>query len=316
VVEPTVDDFLDHLHQFIWDNELPVGSSSQFAQWCVFRLAKTRGVTVLLDGQGSDELLGGYEQYFRQYVKALRQNGDTKRLTTELPKIRDRYPLALATAARELRDRLPFKVRHSLSNKLGFGTSLLYGLQQDAACQILEQASVRDQPGFNPLSNILVQDSFGRYLSTLLRYGDRNSMAHSREVRLPFCDYRLAEFVFRLPPQLIMGEVQTKRLLRESMRGIIPEPIRTRWNKQGFRPPQDLWFKSNRLLGIVRETFASASFTNNPFWINKWWQRALDRVQNGELGLGWTVWHPFILEQWRTHFLRRITLSRIKEGVA
>jgi len=104
------------------------------------------------------------------------------------------------------------------------------------------------KPGLDPLANALEQDSFGRCLTTLLRYGDRNSMAHSREVRLPFCDHRIAEFVFRLPPHLLMGEVQTKRLLRESMHGILPEGIRTRWNKQGFRPPQDLWLQSPAFL--------------------------------------------------------------------
>ena len=58
-------------------NELPVGSTSQFAQWCVFRLAKEHGVTVLLDGQGADELLGGYEQYFSAYLAALASDAGT-----------------------------------------------------------------------------------------------------------------------------------------------------------------------------------------------------------------------------------------------
>ena len=80
VTEPTVERFLDDLPEFMWHNELPVGSSSQFAQWCVFRLAAEHGVTVLLDGQGADEALGGYEQYFRFYVQALRERGETERL--------------------------------------------------------------------------------------------------------------------------------------------------------------------------------------------------------------------------------------------
>ena len=80
----------------------------------------------------------------------------------------------------------------------------------------------------------LYQDSFHHNLTTLLRYGDRNSMAHSREVRLPFCDHRIAEFVLKLPPSMLMGHTQTKRLLRESMSGLIPTEIQQRWNKQGF----------------------------------------------------------------------------------
>lgn len=316
VVEPTVDGFLEELPGFIWHNELPVGSSSQYAQWNVFRLAKQHGVTVLLDGQGADETLGGYEQYFARYVEALKESGDP-RLKDELPRIRDRYPLALTPPARSLRDRLPFTLKHAISNRFGTGTSLLYGMKLDVARRVSRETELERLPGFNPLANALAQDTFGRYLTTLLRYGDRNSMAHSREVRLPFCDHRIAEFVAGLPPYLLMGEVQTKRLLRESMRGILPESIRTRWNKQGFRPPQDLWFQSPGLLRLVRDSFESPQFAGSPYWIASWWQQALSRVEKGQLGLGWVLWQPFMVEQWKQHFLKPLADMRAKAaGVA
>jgi asparagine synthase (glutamine-hydrolysing) len=308
--EPTVDRFMAELPAFAWHNELPVGSSSQFAQWCVFELAKRHGVTVLLDGQGADEALGGYEQYFGAYVAALRERGDEARLAQELPAIRARYPLALAPPARALRDRLPFRARHWLSNRFGIGTSLLYGLRPDVARRVDAETALPRKPGFDPLANALEQDSFGRYLTTLLRYGDRNSMAHSREVRLPFCDHRLAEFVLRLPPHLVMGEVQTKRLLRESMRGILPEPIRTRWNKQGFRPPQELWFESPAFLALARDTLSSPRFLADPAWQPDWWRRALDRIERGETRLGWIVWAPMMIEWWRTHFVDELAARR------
>lgn len=310
VVEPTVERFLEDLPEFIWYNELPVGSSSQFAQWCVFRLAKERGVTVLLDGQGADEALGGYEQIFAHYVRALEERGEMERLRRELPRIRERYPLALRPPARALQDRLPFRVRHWFSNRFDIGTSLLYGLRPEVAARIRAENALPRKAGFNALANALEQASFGRFLTTLLRYGDRNSMAHSREVRLPFCDHRIAEFVFRLPPHLVMGEAQTKRLLRESMRGILPEGIRTRWNKQGFRPPQDLWFHSEAFLKLVRETLATKSFQESGYWIPDWWDRALTRLSQGQLGLGWNLWQPMMIELWRTHFLQRLVEQR------
>ena len=175
------------------------------------------------------------------------------------------------------------------------------------------KAALQRKPGFNALANALEQDSFGRYLTTLLRYGDRNSMAHSREVRLPFCDHRIAEFVFSLPPHLLMGEIQTKRLLRESMRGILPEPIRTRWNKQGFRPPQDLWFTSPAFLQRVENDLSIATRRPDSPWLPRWWSRALDRVKAGETSLAWVVWQPFILEQWRQHFLEPLTKMRASQ---
>ena len=193
VAHPTADGFAAELADFIWYNELPVGSSSQYAQYCVFRLAKEQGITVLLDGQGADELLGGYEQYFRFYVQALTERGETARLERELPLIRARYPLALTPPAHGWRERLPFGLRRWLSHRLGIGTNLLYGLKPAVARRVAAENQRGRVARFDALTSALYQDSFGMYLTTLLRYGDRNSMAHSREVRLPFCDHRLAE---------------------------------------------------------------------------------------------------------------------------
>ena len=310
VVEPTADGFIDDLPEFMWFNEIPVGGSSQYAQWCVFRLAKECGVTVLLDGQGSDEILGGYEQYFAQYLQTLRLLGEGERLARELPRIQMRYPLALAPASRTLRDRLPFRFRHWVANWRGMGTSLLYGLRRDIAEQVSRASRLAACGGFSPLGNVLLQDSFGRFLTTLLRYGDRNSMAHSREVRLPFCDHRIAEFVMRLPPQMLMGEVQTKRVLRESLRGVLPEGIRTRWNKQGFRPPQEDWFRTPRFREMASDTFSSASFEASPYWLAPWWKDALARIEHGESGLNGALWGPLIIEFWRRHFHERLCASR------
>ena len=308
VVEPTADGFAAELSDFLWYNELPVGSSSQYAQYCVFRLAKEQGVTVLLDGQGADELLGGYEQYFRFYVHALTERGDTARLQRELPEIQARYPLALIPPARGWRDRLPFGLRRWLSHRLGIGTNLLYGLKSDVARRVAEENQRGREERFHALTSALYKDSFGMYLTTLLRYGDRNSMAHSREVRLPFCDHRLAELALSLPPQHLMGEAQTKRLLRESMRGILPEEVRTRWNKQGFRPPQESWFQG-QLLVMAEDLLHSRAFIESPYWDAPWWHRVLERLKKGETQLGWTLWQPFIGEAWKRNFVGRCTVD-------
>ena len=78
-------------------------------------------------------------------------------------------------------------------------------------------------------------------LVELLRYADRNSMAHSREVRLPFLDHRLVEFIFRLPERFLVREGITKWILREAFRGIVPTEITNRVDKLGYMPPQQRW---------------------------------------------------------------------------
>lgn len=309
-VEPTPERFIAEADQFIYHNELPVGSASQFAQWCVFAKAKEVGVTVLLDGQGADEALGGYEQYFALYVAALAEVGDTARLDRELSAIRARYPLALAPPGRSLRDRLPLGLRHFIANRVGKGSSYLYLLKPDVAYAVQGEVGYRSEAGRHALAAALRQDSFGRFLTTLLRYGDRNSMAHSREVRLPFCDHRIAEFALGLPPHLLMGEAQTKRLIREGLRDYLPDTIRARWNKQGFRPPQDLWFENRQFLEMVQDTLSAANSLITRYYEPGAIARLLQRVRNGELALGWTLWQPFMLALWHKHFVDHLTSTK------
>ncbi len=302
-VEPSPEGLLDDLEDFCWLNELPVGSTSQYAQWCVFRLAADSGVTVLLDGQGADELLGGYEQYFRAYLRArAASDGDAK---AEEEAIRERYPLALEDRAETWKTRLPTPVRWRLAGWSGQGSDFLFGLSKETAMAV-EAANLRVLDGrFNELSGALADECFHSHLPTLLRYGDRNSMAHSREVRLPFCDHRLAEFALSQPPQTLMGEAQTKRLLREAMRDVLPETIRSRWNKQGFLPPQGDWMRG-ALLPLTRQVVEERAFAERGTWRVEWWRAALSRLENGEDHLAWTVWKPLVAELWQRHFVDRI----------
>jgi asparagine synthase (glutamine-hydrolysing) len=240
VAEPKPEGLLAEIADFAWHNELPVGSASQYAQWCVFRLAKQAGITVLLDGQGADELLGGYEQYFEPYLESL----EPQRRADERARIAARYPLGLSTPRQRLSRRLPRRAAHGLAGTIHTGSDAAFGFAWPVAERMYRSVAKPDgRSSFHPLAAALRHDMMSATLPVLLRYGDRNSMAHSREVRLPFCDHRLAEFVFSLPPAHLMGGAETKRLLRESLAGILPEKIRTRWNKQGFVPPQVDWFR-------------------------------------------------------------------------
>ncbi len=303
LTEPTTTGFMENLDQFMWDNELPVGSTSQFAQWSVFKKAKEQNITVLLDGQGADELLGGYEQYFNYYLQTFSKQEDSK-AKRESAAIEKRYPLALNGTKSKLKDHAPPLLRWYAAQYLKFGSDTLFGLTKESLPLLKKPKGDTPSNGFNPLSEILYQDSFKAHLPTLLRYGDRNSMAHSREVRLPFCDHRIAEFALNMKPATLMGEAQTKRLLRRAMTKILPEQIRIRWNKQGFLPPQEHWF-SQGLQKIANETISDKRFQERSYWNVAWWQKCLDRFNNGESHLAWTLWRPVISEAWQTKFVDR-----------
>ncbi len=304
VTEPSAEGFLGDLQDFAWTNELPTGSTSQYAQYCVFKLAKQHGITVLLDGQGADELLGGYEQYFRPYMTALDETGDTGDREAERRAIQARYPLALAGKSESLKAGLPLGLSWPIAQMTGKGSNLLFGVDFGLANKMKAEAAMVREQRFHALTAALYDDSFKSHLPTLLRYGDRNSMAHSRETRLPFCDHRIAEFALSLGPRQLMGGPETKRLIRRSLNGTLPDTIAKRWNKQGFLPPQDLWFK-NGLRSLARDTFADASFRQRGYWRTAWWDRVMARLEAGESHLAWTVWKPVMAEAWQRHFVER-----------
>ncbi len=308
VTLPSSENFQNELAEFIWHNELPVASSSQYAQWCVFRLAKEVGITVLLDGQGGDELLGGYEQYFEFYLKSVVGQLGESDLAAERTKIQARYPLGLLTKSQNLKQAIPSSLRHFLAGLTGAGSDFSFGLNSAVAREL--HRTLPPQPEgttlFHPLAGKLYQEMLYTHLPVLLRYGDRNSMAHSREVRLPFCDHRLAEFVFSLPAERLMGDAQTKRLLRGAMAGHLPESVRTRWNKQGFLPPQADWFKGE-LGDIVESIIESSNFRQSEIWRASWWRKVLARFRNGEDHLASLLWRPVVERAWRENFVDKFS---------
>lgn len=285
-VVPDPAELAGELADFAWANELPVDSASQYAQNRVFRRARANGVLVLLDGQGADEVLGGYEQYFAAYLAGTGGADDNA--------VRARYPGALDHVD-AWHARLPAGLRRLLADATGKGSDLAFGLRGTPAM-------MRAKPA-GSLHAALRRDSLDGFLGTLLRYGDRNSMAHSVEVRLPFTDHRLFEFVQGLDAGLLMGEAQTKRLLREAMRGALPEMVRTRWRKQGFVPPQASWLKSG-LANALAESIDDPALSS--LWRRSWWRRALVRFQAGDTALAAGLWKLLATEAWRRGFLGRI----------
>ena len=96
-------------------------------------------------------------------------------------------------------------------------------------------------------------------LNELLRYADRNSMANSIEVRLPFLDHHLVEYVFSLPMTHVYSQGKTKFILRESMKNVLPESVFNRTDKIGFAPPQNSWMETDLVRGEVLNSRSNLS---------------------------------------------------------
>ena len=217
----------------------PVGSASALAQYAVFAAAKKAGVTVLLDGQGADEILAGYEKYYRWYWQELSGAGRLGK-SGELE------------AARALGITEPFGLFSRVAARVPhFGASLLERRKEKEAARtpFLHPGFVaRNRAELNymlppqlTLNGVLHYNTFTNGLEELLRLADRNSMAHSLEVRLPFLSPELVRFLFTLPARFKIREGRTKWLLRQAMKDELPQEVLWQPRKTGFEPPQARW---------------------------------------------------------------------------
>jgi asparagine synthase (glutamine-hydrolysing) len=230
-VVPTADEALADLDRFVLDEEEPVASLSVYAQWRVMAAAKNAGVVVLLDGQGGDELFAGYSI---STGFALRAAGVRTALRAASTPARARdVGVSLAL------DYLPGPVLRAQLRRMSSPYASPEVVHEAAAA--VRPALGRWVDGADPLRRELLRQSFVTSLPQLLRYADRSSMAHSREVRLPYLDRRVAEFAFSLPAGFLYANGRSKRILRDAARGAVPDSVLDRRDKVAFEPPQQAW---------------------------------------------------------------------------
>lgn len=237
-VEPTAEMLIDDFEKLIWHQDGPVVSTSMFAQWKVFQAARENKVTVMLDGQGADELFAGYEGFWQQMVKSSFLNLNPIEAALQISQFVKNHPKYF----------LNIKRLQSKRQKQYPWIKLFNSHAQDEVATRLHNLQYEDEGKaktiFNdPLKQALFQATFETSLPSLLHYEDRNSMAFSIESRTPFLDYRIVEFAFSLPAKYLVKEGVRKSILRESVKGLIPEVIRTRNDKIGFATPESKWSK-------------------------------------------------------------------------
>ncbi len=237
---PTAENFISDFEKLCYYQEGYMGSASVYAQYKVFKLAKQHNIKVLLDGQGADEILAGYHKYYHWYWQELYKKNKVL-LQKEL------------TAARELGVQDKWTWKNKLSAiypanaarylKIARKRKQLSGAGIDKNFATMYGTSYYELPEQDGLNNVLYYNTFNNGLEELLHYADRNAMAHGREVRLPFLNHQLVEFVFSLPPAFKINNGRTKWLLRKAMDGLLPEAITWRKDKVGFEPPQKAWMQ-------------------------------------------------------------------------
>lgn len=247
----TGDQLMNEWEKICYHQEEPFGSASIYAQYKVYELAASHSVKVLLDGQGADETLAGYHKYYKWYWQELFRNRKLSK-SGELK------------AARELGITEPFTYQNKIAAYFpGFASVvmerhyLLKAIRHEDLTREFVQLQSKEAyytpPEHFDLNGVLYFNTCTHGLEELLRYADRNSMAHGREVRLPFLSHELVEFIFSLPADFKIRKGWTKWLLRETVKNKLPGSVTWRKDKVGFEPPQQQWMAGNDMKEAIQE---------------------------------------------------------------
>ena len=270
----------------------PYGSASINAQYAVMALAHAEGIKVLLDGQGADELLGGYVHYGAVLAAGLIGAGHPKAGLDELRSqvARGSYSAggAIAYAAQ---GSLPATALEAIRRMSGGRLGVRWAGDPRTGHPV---PAMHTEPG-TLLARRLWQDLSTDGLPALLRYEDRNSMAFGIEARVPFLDYRLVEFGLRLPDRLRINHGVTKYILRRAMRGRLPDAIVDRRDKLGFAAPQSAWLSEGR--SDVADLLQDGQVVDRGWVEASEVDRILSASFSGRRGHE-QLWRLFITEAW------------------
>lgn len=278
----------------------PFGSTSIYAQYRVFKLAKDNGITVTLDGQGADELLAGYNGYPGKRVKSMLDAYQFKDAFTFLQNWSD-WP------GRSFNDGVKRVIGEYVDGTVYDFLRTLNGSNHQPAwlaAHLLKDHGVfvgftRQKSPFNLSERRLVAELAlsitRRGLPSLLRHGDRNSMRWSVESRVPFLTADLANFLLSLPESyLISQQGETKSVFRAAMRGIVPDEILDRKDKVGFETPEKLW-----LIGMADQIRVWLSVDISVAFLNqKEIIKEFDLIVAGKKPFSWQVWRWINFIRW------------------
>jgi asparagine synthase (glutamine-hydrolysing) len=292
---PSAESLFADLPHFVAAHGEPVPSAAAYAQYKVMELARGH-IVVTLDGQGSDEQLAGYHQYFGFFFRGLFSSFHWGALIRELY-----HYLRIHRSFHGIRYflyyLLPGMFQQTHRHK---GKEYIFSEYLNQC--ISERSQIDGLYHSKNLHDALLAN-FQRKLTILLKWEDRNSMAFSLESRLPFLDYRLVERTLSLPEREVIRHGTTKIILREAMKGVLPERIRRRQDKIGFGTPQDDWFRHPSFQDYIRDMLGSSQFIGRHIIDSKQALALYNMHLARKLNLADDIWRWINLDLWFKTFV-------------
>jgi asparagine synthase (glutamine-hydrolysing) len=295
-IYPKGADVFNLTEKLIWHMDEPYQSQSAYLGYHVFEEAKKKGVIVLLNGQGADEYLSGYGEFRILRLKKMLLGFKFYKLFKELNGVSQFIRLFLSCMV----DFSPKIIVDNLNNRRNNSV-----LDKIVNVEELNKNNRSFETIYNSRSRSVIEISnfqlFSDPLPRYLRWEDRNSMAHSVEARVPFLDHRLVEFAQSLPLDYLDAYNQSKRILVESMEGILPEKVRKRTDKKGFITPEEQWLKTEFKDNYLHMLQEYHKYSNGLINLDG----ALDyirMVQTSKIPFNYTYWRIILFCVWMKVF--------------
>ncbi len=273
-------------------HEEPLGGMALIAQFLTYELAARNGARVILDGQGADEEFGGYPRQAYEYLAAqfVRMRGAAAAAAFVRRDRRELRHIPRAIASRVAR---AMRVRHYVPRFpwLALPTREIERLVTS------ERGALERARGGTALERMLYADTMSLNLYDVLGVGDRNSMAHSIESRVPFVDHIVAEFAFSLSDEMKIGNGWRKRILRELARESLPLEVVERTDKMGFAIPQAIWMRRH-LENDLRTLHTRESIATSPLFHTQAIERVAQSFMNGHAADTFPLWRILAAATW------------------
>lgn len=284
------EDILRDMHDMIYTQEEPFPGLSMYGQYRIMKLAQENKMKVLLDGQGADEILCGYHYFFGYYFSELLRGF---KIATFLRNISLYYKIH--------RSFLPLQhLALTVIPKfvIKFFWYMRFGYLDKNFIEKYKNRKTKDAVwDANTIKDIsLLSETFSS-LPLLLRFEDKNAMRFSVETRLPFCDYRLVEYILSLDSKDILQGGITKYCFRESMKDILPEEIKNRMDKIGFTTPDDEMIRTEEGKSFILKIVNSEKFRERNYWNYKKIKEMIEAHLAGK-NYGAEIWKCILLEMW------------------
>ena len=287
---PTETEVAEHFHKALYHSDVPATGSSFISQYFLMKLISKHGIKVVLDGQGSDEFLAGYMHSFYRLIGGMLNRFDVvgslfetvdvnKRIGSSVPKMGAHFLKSLLASMKSEQSLYELEYRR-------YYPFMMNTENKHVPFQLKDVDGTR-------LDQFLYHLMFSTSLPSLLHYEDRNSMAFSIESRVPFLDHRLVEFCFGLLDDDKIHKTETKYILREALKNVLPKAIYERKDKKGFvTPGENKWLR-----GPLK--FLMENDQKLPDFINK--QKAsqiFKAYKAGDNSKATLVWRLAVLGEW------------------